>query len=312
MSRAFLASATLCTAGLVGGAWSDRGSTPPPERRDGFVVLEADMHAHTRFSDGLLSPFDLVLHARRQRLHALAVTEHNMVFPGEIARWFSHVIHGPVVLVGEEITSSLYHVHAFGLTSRVIPTRDLGAVIDRVHAQRAIVVAAHPVRHFWPSLMPVRDRLDGAEVMHPIAYRSGGQWQWSDMVDFYERSAREGHRLTAIGASDYHGFSPLGLCRTLIFAREFTEESAMEALREGRTVVIDHRGGLWGDPALVASLRERPYRSVGRASGYPDEGPIDRPAKVMAWVGLVGMLLTRRPRALTERPSPPRSEPLES
>jgi hypothetical protein len=295
VSRAFAASLALFALGLACGAWSDRGATPRPALRDGYVVLEADLHAHTRFSDGLLSPFDLVVHARRQRLHALAVTEHNLVFPAQMARWFSRATGGPLVIVGEEITSSLYHVHAFGLTSRVRPTPDLGAVIDAVHAQGGLVVAAHPVRHFWPSLLPVRARLDGAEVMHPIAYRPPrAGWDWSQMIAFYEDSLAEGHRLTAIGASDYHGFSPLGLCRTLIFAREATESSALEALRAGRTVVVDHRGGLWGDPALCASLRATPYRSVARAPGYPLEGPLDAPGRAMGWVGLVGMILARR------------------
>ena len=295
MSRAFALFAALFSLGLACGAWSDRSDVPAPERRGGYVVLEADMHAHTRFSDGLLSPFDLVIHGRRQRLHALAVTEHNMVFPGEVARWFSRAIGGPLVIVGEEITSSLYHVHAYGLAHRVLPTPDLGAVIDAVHAQGGLVVAAHPVRHFWPSLVPLRAHLDGAEVMHPIAYRPPrAGWDWSQMAAFNEASAASGHRLTAIGASDYHGFAPLGLCRTLIFAREATEASAFEALREGRTVVTDLRGRLWGDPALCELLRARPYRSVARASGYPIEGPLDAPGRAFGWIGLVGMIVTRR------------------
>lgn len=297
MSRAFTASSALFAAGLACGAWSDRAAVPSPARRGAYVVLEGDLHAHTRFSDGLLSPFDLAVHARRQRLHVLAVTEHNMVFPALTARWFSRAVGGPLVIVGEEITSSRYHVHAYGLSRRVLPTESLGPVIDAVHAQRGLVIAAHPVRHFWPSLLPWRSQLDGAEVMHPIAYRPPrAGWDWSQMTAFYEESERAGHRLTAIGASDYHGFSPLGLCRTLIFAREATEAATLDALREGRTVVEDHHGRLWGDPALQALLREAPYRSVGRATGYPREGPLDGPGRAMGWMGLVGMLLTRRGR----------------
>ena len=81
--------------GLIAGTALD----PMPPRtittRGGYRVLEADFHAHTRFSDGFLSPFDLVVHARRQGLHAIAVTEHNLVFPALLARWFSRATGGP-------------------------------------------------------------------------------------------------------------------------------------------------------------------------------------------------------------------------
>ncbi|MFO0608285.1 MAG: CehA/McbA family metallohydrolase [Polyangiales bacterium] len=295
MTRAFALSAGLFALGVLGGvAWDER-DVPPPERRDGYVVLEAEMHAHTRFSDGFLSPFDLVVHARRQGLHAIAVTEHNLVFPALLARWFSRATGGPIVLVGEEVTSSRYHVHAYGLRDRVLPTYDPARVIDAVHAQGGLVVAAHPVREFWPALVPVRERLDGAEIMHPIAFGAArGAWSWSQMAEFFEGAAANGHRLTAVGASDYHFFSYLGLCRTWIFAREATEGGVMEALRAGRTVVQDHRGVLWGDPARVAALRARPYRPKAHDTGYRGNGAGDRTARTLGWLGLVGMLAFRR------------------
>lgn len=295
MRRAFAASAGLFALGVLGGAAWDVRDVPPPERRDGYVVLEAEMHAHTRFSDGFLSPFDLVVHARRQGLHAIAVTEHNLVFPALLARWFSRATGGPIVVVGEEVTSSRYHVHAYGLRDRVRPTYDPARVIDAVHAQGGLVVAAHPVREFWPALLPVRGRLDGAEIMHPIAFGSArGAWSWSQMEEFFEGAAAGGHRLTAVGASDYHFFSYLGLCRTWVFAREATEAGVMEALRAGRTVVQDHRGVLWGDPARVAALRERPYRPKPHDTGYRGNGLGDRVTRALGWLGLVGMLTFRR------------------
>jgi len=49
-----------------------RPASPPAGRR-------VDLHAHTFFSDGLLSPEDLVARAREKRLLALAVTDHDTV-----------------------------------------------------------------------------------------------------------------------------------------------------------------------------------------------------------------------------------------
>ena len=298
MTRAFAASAVMLALGVGGGVLWDVREVPAPERRDGYAVLEAEMHAHTRFSDGFLSPFDLVIHARRQGLHVIAVTEHNLVFPALLARRFARATGGPLVIVGEEVTSSRYHLHAYGLRERVRPTYDAATVIERVHAQGGLVVAAHPVREFWPALLPVREGLDGAEIMHPIAFGSGrGGWEWSQMADFYEGSLARGHRLTAIGASDYHFFSVLGLCRTWIFAREATEDGVMEALRAGRTVVQDHRGELWGDPERVAALRARPYHAKEHDVGYHGRGVGDRVARALGWLGVIGLLAFRRRQA---------------
>jgi 3',5'-nucleoside bisphosphate phosphatase len=41
--------------------------------------MAADLHLHTRFSDGTFTPEELVAHAARQRLSALALTDHDTV-----------------------------------------------------------------------------------------------------------------------------------------------------------------------------------------------------------------------------------------
>jgi len=41
--------------------------------------MAADLHLHTRFSDGTFTPDELVAHAARQRLTALALTDHDTV-----------------------------------------------------------------------------------------------------------------------------------------------------------------------------------------------------------------------------------------
>lgn len=296
MRAPWLVAAGCFALGLAGGTLSDRRDVAAPARRGGWLVLEGEFHAHTRFSDGFLSPPELVLHARRRGLHVLAVTEHNLVFPAKIARWFARATGAlPVVIVGEEVTTAGYHVHGIGLEGAVVPTRDIGPVIDAVHAQGGLVIAAHPTRRFWPTLVPVRDRMDGAEVMHPVAYQpSRGGWRWEDLRDYYVDGNRGAHRLTAIGASDYHFFSPLGLCRTLVFAREASEASVMASLRAGRTVVYDLAGHAWGDPAMVALLEREPYRAGPSDDGYRARGGLDAVLRVLGWLGAIGMVVLRR------------------
>lgn len=290
--------ALLVALGVIAGTALDASPPRSPTFRGGYRVLECDFHAHTRFSDGFLSPFDLVLQARRRGLDALAITEHNIIFPGLMGQWFSNVTGGPAILVGEEVTTGGYHLHGIGLTERVRAGDPLRQVIDAIHRQGGVVIAAHPVKPFWPNFAPELDRIDATEVMHPLAYGTGRNgWRWEDLRDFYEQAADSGHRLTAIGSSDYHFGSPLGICRTLVFAQGESADAVLSAVKEGRTVVFDLEGKPYGDPGLIEVLRKEPYTPRAQDYGYHGSGPLDRASRAVGWVGLLGLILTWRRRA---------------
>jgi len=295
ITRPALVFAGMIALGLGLGTRLDVIPERPATLRGGYRVLEVDLHAHTRFSDGFLSPFDLVLQARRRGLDALAITEHNILFfPAELGRWFSRRTGGPTILVGEEVTTRRFHVIGVGLTQRIHADDPLADVIREVHRQDGVVIAAHPVKPYWPSFEADIDGLDAAEVMHPIAWSGREGWRWEDMRDFYDHERAAGHRLTAIASSDYHFFSTLGLVRTLVFARGDDESAILDALRHGRTVVYDRQARAYGDPELVALLEREPYAMREQDYGYRGSGWLDRIARAVGWLGLVGLVLTRR------------------
>lgn len=290
---------------LAIGTGVDPSPRGPLERRGPYVVLEGDFHMHTRMSDGFLSPFDLVLAARRQGLDVIGVTEHNMVVPAKIARAFSRLFDRPRVLVGEEITSRDFHLIAVGLTHAVSGRLPLDQAIREIHAQGGLAIAAHPVHRFWEIFTRSAAELDGMEVIHPIAFRDpvrpdGGKqpqadgpratWRAHDLIEFYEQLRRAGHKVAAIGSSDYHFFKVLGACRTFIFATGDDEASIMDALRAGRTVVYDLAGKAYGDPALIALVQDAPLRSRAEP-GYAASSPLDAAGRALGWIALVALLL---------------------
>jgi predicted metal-dependent phosphoesterase TrpH len=298
------AAAAIFVASIVAGTLVDGVPRHEPiARRGRYLVLESDFHAHTRFADGFLSPFDLVIQANRRGLDVLAITDHNIAFPAKMGRWFSPIVGGPTILVGEEVTTRTYHLHGVGLHDRVDASLPLAEVIDAIHRQGAVVIAAHPAGRYRDAFLPELDHIDGAEVMHPLVFgqaRPGG-WSWESMRDFYTGALASGHRLTAIGSSDYHFFSPLGVCRTLVFAENDSADAVMDALRNGRTVVYDLEGHAYGDPALVAGLEREPYTFRAQDYGYHGNGAVDRIARVLGWLGMLGLVLfgisSGRPRA---------------
>jgi hypothetical protein len=291
LSPAFLVAAALFIAGMLGGLAFDDAPARPVTHRAGYRVLEGDFHTHTGWSDGSLSPLGIVRQANRRGVDVVALTEHNTVLPSLAARIYSRAMDGPLVLTGEEVTTARFHVIALGIESTVSPNQPLEEVIADIHAQHGIAIAAHPARRYWPDLVPMREHFDGAEVMHPAAYSERGEWRWEDMVTFYEESQAP---LSAIGSSDYHWMSVLGLCRTLVFVREPVSEGAvLDALREHHTVTFDREGKAYGDRALIEALRVDPYAPRTSDYAYRGAGAADRVLRTLGWIGLAGMLLFR-------------------
>jgi len=295
LAPAFLVAVGLVLLGVVGGLAFDDRPERPAAYRAGYRVLEADFHTHTSWSDGSLSPLGVVRQADRRGLDVVSVTEHNTVLPSFLARAYSNAVGGPRVVTGEEITTARFHVIAIGIDATISPNQPLDAVIAEVHAHHGIAIAAHPVRHFWPALLPMREKFDAVEVMHPIAYSArGAEWKWADMVTFYEEARVP---LAAIGSSDYHWMSVLGLCRTLVFVHEpVSERAVVDAILERHTVTFDREGKAYGDAALIDALQAEPYVPRTSDYAYRGSGTGDRVLRTLGWLGLMGVVLLRARR----------------
>jgi hypothetical protein len=250
----------------------------------GYHVLAADFHVHSfPLSWATLAPWDTVIAAQRQGLDAIAITGHNHVWVAKVGRWFSRLVNGPAVLVGEEIVSSHYHLLAVGIDTTISWNQTAAGAIDAVHRQGGVAIAAHPLARFWPAYdVEAMRRLDGAEVLHPIAYQS--EELGMQLRQFYGRA-----RLTAVGDSDYHGLGPIGLCRTYVFALEDTEPGILSALRQGHTVVYD-RGHVYGDPALIR-LAAGDGILPKLALAAPVRGLLTVYSRIAGILGLIGALV---------------------
>ncbi|MEO5725387.1 MAG: hypothetical protein ABI134_33605, partial [Byssovorax sp.] len=68
-------------------------------------------------------------------------------------------------------------------------------------------------------------------------------------------------------------------------------------LRHGRTVVHDRSGRAYGDPELRALLEREPYAMREQDYGYRGSGWLDRAARALGWLGVLGLVLLRRRRS---------------
>ena len=262
----------LLAAGLGLGLQADRVPDRPAATRDGRLVLAVDPHVHSFFGDGTIAPWNLGREASRRGLDAIAITNHNQVFASRLGRWLSRRWGGPLVMAGEEVTHPAYHILALGIERAVDWRAPPSALLDAIHAQGGVAIAAHPERAYWRSFDTASlGQLDGAELLHPLVYQQPqGR---GDLREFFRRAqAARDRPLAAIGSSDFHGMATLGRCRTYVFAEERSERAILAAIREGRTTAFAD-----GD-APPEFARPSPAPALGLGG-------------ILGWLGLLGLVL---------------------
>jgi hypothetical protein len=261
---------------VAGIACSTIGAHAPahvPSFREGFWILSGDFHVHAFPGDGALAPVDLVREARRRRLNVIAISNHNQMLAVRFGPQTSLARDGVLALPGVEVTAPRAHIVAVGIQRPVDWRQPVSAIIDAIHAQGGIAIAAHPTRYYAGSFDDdaIR-RLDGVEAAHPTmaVYEESRR----DIEEFYDRARRLNPRIAPVGSSDFHQIRPLGLCRTYLFVRELNSSGILETLRSGRTVACDSGGRAYGNPEYVRLVqrdceadRQQPGRGFSTALG---------------------------------------------
>lgn len=220
-----------------------------------------DFHAHTDFSDGVLSPPALAALALEEGLDFFTITDHNTVkaFPnfGEHA--------GLLIIPGIEVTFKAGHFNAFGVerdlewlrqvcTGRIVLTALPGAYPTINDLLREI--AAHgllsSINH--PLLVPWAWRFQDTDLPHVHCLEIWNDPSYPDnirdnprAVELWTGWLNAGHRITAIGGSDFHRPLPkpgenkpaerLGRPSTYVYAENLSGNAILEGLRQHRAIV---------------------------------------------------------------------------
>jgi hypothetical protein len=290
--RARRIAAALFALGVVSGTIADRPAAHDPVMLGGYRVLSADLHSHSSmWSNGMLTPWGLVLDAERKGLDVLAVTAHNEVWDAKVARAFARRFGGPTVLVGQEVHSVAHHVIAAGIDHVVDFRQPLTEQLDDIHRQGGVAIAAHPVKSFHSGFSDAAvAALDGTELCGPVIYFDGKSA--GELEVFAARG-----RMAPIGSSDFHGWGRLGDCRTYVFATGGTDAAILDAIRARRTVVYTSLGKVYGDPALVALAATRPELRRD-ATEPPRAGMLEWISRVLGIGGFAWCSLPRRTRSV--------------
>ena len=179
----------------------------------------ADLHIHTRCShDSLMDPARVVKVARTRGLAAIAVTDHNTIRGGLLARE-ANPDEGFEVVVGAEIKTEYGDVLGLFL-DREITARRFDDVVSEIRAQGGLAVLAHPYRRY-PSPERLAGRVDLVE-----GFNSRSRRQANALSMTLGRASGKG----TVGGSDAHVYAEIGRGVTV-----YAGEEIEEALRAGQT-----------------------------------------------------------------------------
>lgn len=190
--------------------------------------LKIDLHVHTCYSsDGITTLKEVVAFSKRRGLNGVAITDHGTVAG---ALRLSNA-KGLIVIPGVEIETSHGHLLALNVTKPIPSKLSHHEIIERIHDEGGIAVAAHPIaisRIGWKPRTLEQLNLDAIEVINSATFPFAFSTRLS-------RNLAVRFNLPQTAGSDSHMPETIGMAYTLIDAGPETDE-IIEAIRRGATV----------------------------------------------------------------------------
>lgn len=249
-----------------------------------YTVLRGDFHMHTKHSDGSLTPQERVLEAWRLGYDVIAITDHGKLQAYDEARTTAEAL-GIVLVRGMETgVAGKEHMVALGMSASYVPrnphnwAEEPGTAhvyyqdeLLAIQKSGGVVVLAHPHVGYrepfeWGAKQGI---IRGIELKNGVVGKgwntteSHGTWFYPHAFDKAVQ-----YNLALFANTDAHGAKNPGQEVTLIFARERSAKSVLEAIRQAKTAAW-FDGMLWGRAQLLTDLINEVIE-VRRTAG--DEG----------------------------------------
>jgi len=219
-----------------------------------------DLHSHSEASEDSRAPLEaylnwLKLRAAERPLDGIVLTEHRQ-FNGSADYRALEDKFGMLVLKASEVETDYGHVLVFGVNDEMTKRFDFANVripaqelIDEVARMGGVAVPCHPGRpnvglceHYGKK--PPLENVIAVEVLNGGS-RKGEDERSIELVNKY------GYR--AVGGSDSHLVSLIGLCATRFEAEVRTEEDLVRELKHGAYGPVEFRPKRKPGPHAIAA-----------------------------------------------------------
>ena len=190
-----------------------------------------ELHAHSHHSEGrqvkvegLHSVEQMLKHAKKIGLKALAITDHDSLKGGLEARKKAKKL-GLIGIAGQEINSAEGHVIGLGLQEFIEPGLSVEETIGLIHRQAGISIAPHPFDIYGKGVKEKAIYCDAVESFNAFNL---------DRTSNYlaERFCKK-HELIRLSGSDAHFKEGLGIAATKLLVEADDEDDVLKAVKKG-------------------------------------------------------------------------------
>jgi len=190
--------------------------------------MKIDLHVHTTYSDGLLSPKEVMKTAKKAGMAGIAICDHNEV-KGHRALLSSLKKKDFVVIPGIEVSSTQGHILGLGIDTKIERGLEPQVVIEKIKDLGGVAVIAHPGKK--PSGVP----FDTVKVLKNY-----------DALEVYNGRAMKCHNVMAekladrkkkakTGGSDGHTRNQIGRAYTIFKTNSFLVDDLLEDIYKRKT-----------------------------------------------------------------------------
>jgi len=207
---------------------------------------KADIHIHTIFSDGLMSPEALVEYVVHETdLDVIAITDHDTIAGSLIAQAyvqkFADRFRPIEVITGAEITSLDGDILALFIEEDIPPGLSAIETVNLIHDQNGLAVAAHPFSHA-PMLLRI-DGMKGVGKQIRTVPFDGVEVRNGTPTEFFSnriarRVNQRGAKCSETGGSDGHYLPSVG--KSFTYFQGNTAQDLRHSIENGLTTAGGH------------------------------------------------------------------------
>lgn len=192
-------------------------------KRKGFLV---DMHIHTNYSFDSAFTLEETLIELDGVVDALTITDHDTMgnFPKEILHGLESKYHLKIFSESVEISTAQGDILAYGITA--LPSNNLRPeeVIEIIHSEKGLAVAAHPF-----TILGLGDLIYDLEL-DAIEINGSRSKHGNDLA----KEAADSLGLPCIGGSDSHNRFHVGTCVTEFPKEVDSMKEIIDFVRKGK------------------------------------------------------------------------------
>jgi len=198
------------------------------------VWLKANLHAHSKVSDGTRQPQEVIDAYAALGYDVLMISDHN-----KICSYDGLDPKGLVLIPGYENGNELPHIQHINAKTVCEVHDDRQETIDFIRADGGLPILNHP--NWWREFdhIPIKKMLEwqgyhGMEIANSLA-----KWQLGNhlALDKWDQLLSLGRRVVGFGNDDSHSPRRDGETFNMLLAREKSFEGALEAITQGSLYV---------------------------------------------------------------------------